>query len=317
MIIDTSNTIPTREMLFADIFSPAPGMEGYFKLFGARWSSWFGMQPGEFAEAAGKLVDDEFREMLLNKVENGPLSMDNFIKLLKEAGITWSALHNMEESNVSGTCVPNEYIADICNKYPGQFIPFTGYNPHKGTESLARAEHAFKSLGFKAAVFRPFIHGLYASDKRYYPLYSLCESLDVPIWIHTSVNWMQGKSIYFGHPSYLEPVLIDFPRLKIIAGHGGWPWIPDIVLLMWKYDNLYADTSAHRPKYIASPGSGWEMFMRFANSTIQDKILFGSDWLSMGIPIRYILKEVDEWPLKDSVKEKFLYKNSLRVFNLS
>jgi predicted TIM-barrel fold metal-dependent hydrolase len=58
------------------------------------------------------------------------------------------------------------------------------------------------------------------------------------------------------------------------------------------------------------------MFIKFANSTIQDKILFGSDWLSIGMPIKDMLKEIDEWPLKDSVKEKFFYKNALRVFNL-
>jgi len=28
------------------------------------------------------------------------------------------------------------------------------------------------------------------------------------------------------------------------------------------------------------------------------------------------LKEIDEWPLKDSVKEKFFYKNALRIFGL-
>jgi len=130
------------------------------------------------------------------------------------------------------------------------------------------------------------------------------------------VNWMANVSMYYGHPRYLEQVLIDFPKLNIIAGHGGWPWIPDVVLMAWKYDNLYIDTSAHRPKYLATPDTGWDMFMRYANSTIQDKICFGSDWLSIGMHIRDVLQEVDRWPLKDSVKEKFLYKNAARIFRL-
>ena len=316
MIIDTSNTIPTREMLFGDLFTPQPGMEGYIKLFGAKWAGWLGMTNEEFNKITDSLSGDELREELIRRGENGPIGMDNFIKILKENGITWSALHNMDESNLSGSAVPNQYVADIIKKYPNQFIAFTGYNPHKSAESLANVEDALNNLGFKAVVFRPFIHGCYANDQRYYPLYHLCEKKGVPIWIHTSVNWMNNISMYYGHPRYLEQVLIDFPRLKIIAGHGGWPWIPDIVLMLWKYDNLYTDTSAHRPKYLSTPDTGWDMFMRYANSTIQDKILFGSDWLSMGMHIKDVLKEVDQWPLKDSVKEKFFYKNSARVFNL-
>ena len=92
--------------------------------------------------------------------------------------------------------------------------------------------------------------------------------------------------------------------------------MPDTVLMLWKYDNFYADTSSHRPKYLSMPDTGWDMFMRYANSTIQDKILFGSDWLSIGMHIKDVLKEVEQWPLKDSVKEKFFYKNAARVFNL-
>ena len=316
MIIDTSNTLPTREMLFADLFNPTPGMEGYLKLFGAKWSGWLGLTPDEFSKLADGLSGDKLREELIKKAENGPIGMDNFVKSLREAGITWSAVHNMDESNMDGTALPNEYVADILKKYPRQFIAFTGYNPHRGAESLARVEHALRNLGFKAVVYRPFAHGLYANDGRYYPLYDLCEKMGVPIWIHTSVNWMNGVSMYYGHPRYLEQVMIDFPKLKVIAGHGGWPWVPDMVLMLWKYDNLYADTSAHRPKYLAMPDTGWDMFMRYANSTIQDKICFGSDWLSIGMPIKDVLKEVDQWPLKDSVKEKFLYKNAARVFGL-
>lgn len=316
MIIDTSNTIPTREMLFADLFTPVPGMEGYIKLFGAKWSNWLGMTPEEFDKITAGLSGDELREELIRKAETGPIGMDKFVKILKENGITWSALHNMDESNMSGSAVPNDYVAGILKKYPDQFIAFSGYNPHNAAESLANVERALTTLGFKAVVFRPFAHKCYANDQRYYPLYHLCEKMNTPVWIHTSVNWMTNVSIYYGHPRYLEQVLIDFPKLKIIAGHGGWPWIPDTVLMLWKYDNFYADTSAHRPKYLSTPDTGWDMFMRYANSTIQDKICFGSDWLSMGMHIKDVLKEVDQWPLKDAVKEKFFYKNAERVFNL-
>jgi predicted TIM-barrel fold metal-dependent hydrolase len=316
MIIDTSNTLPTREMLFADLFGMVPGMEGYVKLFGAKWANWLGMTPEEFDEVTDRLTGEVLKEELIRRAENGPLRLDRFVATLRENGITWSAVHNMDEASSAEGAVPNEYVADILKKYPDQFIAFAGYNPHRPAQSLAHVERAVTELGFKAVVFRPFVHRCFADDRRYYPLYHFCEKRGIPVWIHTSVNWMTNVSIYYGHPQHLEPVLIDFPRLKIIAGHGGWPWIPDMVLMLWKYENLYTDTSAHRPKYLNTPNTGWDMFMKYANSTIQDKICFGSDWLSMGMHIRDILREIDEWPLKDSVKEKFFYKNAARIFNL-
>ncbi|MBS3809942.1 MAG: amidohydrolase [Desulfobacterales bacterium] len=316
MIIDTSNTLPTREMLFDDLFSPSEENKLYFRMFATAWAKWLDMSPEEFEAAAERLSDKGVKEELIQRAESGPMSMDNFVKQLKQAGITYSAVHNMDEQNATGSALPNDYVADILNKYPDQFIGFTGFNPHKGKKSLDEAERALTRLGLRAVVFRPFMHRLFANDPKYYPLYALCEDLGAPIWIHTSVNWATNQSIYYGHPKYLEQVLIDFPKLKIIAGHGGWPWIPDIVIMLWKYENLFVDTSAHRPRYVAKPNTGWDMFLHFANSTIQDKILFGSDWVSMGMDIGDVIREVNEWPLKPHVKEKLFWKNALRVFNL-
>ena len=316
MIVDTSNTLPTREMLFEDLFSGSEDMKLYFQLFSSSWAKWLDMSPQEFEASAGKLSDQEFKEEIIRRAESGAMSMDNFIKQLKAAGINHSAIHNMDEENATGSALPNDYVAEIINKYPDQFIGFTGFNPHKGKRSLDEVERALTKLGLQAVVFRPFMHRIFADDRKYYPLYALCEGMGTPIWIHTSVNWIPNQSIYYGHPKHLEQVLIDFPDLKIIAGHGGWPWIPDIITMLWKYENLFVDTSAHRPKYIATPNTGWDMFLHFANSTIQDKILFGSDWVSMGMPISDVLSEVNAWPLKPDVKEKFFWKNAFRVFNL-
>jgi len=317
MIVDTSNTLPTREMLFEDMFSGSDDMKLYFQLFSGSWAKWLGMSPEEMEAVSGRLSDNEFKEEIIKRAESGTMSMDNFIARLKAAGITHSAIHNMDEENATGYALPNDYVADVLKKYPHQFIGFSGFNPHKGKRSLYEVERALTRLGFQAVVFRPFMHRVFADDRKYYPLYALCEGMGVPIWIHTSVNWIPNQSIYYGHPQHLEPVLIDFPDLKIIAGHGGWPWIPDIITMLWKYENLFVDTSAHRPKYVATPNTGWDMFLHFANSTIQDKILFGSDWVSMGMPIGDVLSEVEAWPLKAHVKEKLFWKNACRVFNLS
>lgn len=314
MIVDCSNTIP--KFLFDDMINPAPGFEGYFTIFGPRYARWVGWSKKEFYE---RLQRENHKQLVADLVEalEQKLSMEQFVNQLQEAGVTLHAIHNMDYGrDPLAEPFDHDYVADILKRYPGQFLGFAGYNPHKGTRSLKTVRKALQDQGYKAVVISPYNHGVYADDRKYYPLYALCEEMDIPVWIHTSVNYLSNTSIYYGHPSHLELPLIDFPGLKIIAGHGGWPWGNELVTMLIKYRNLYADISATRPRYISAPNTGWDMFFSYMHNLIQDKVLFSSDWLSIGEPIEAILKEIENWQLKDKVKEKFFWRNANRVFHL-
>ena len=57
--------------------------------------------------------------------------------------------------------------------------------------------------------------------------------------------------------------------------------------------------------------------MNLGNSILQDRILFGSTWLFMGQSIKELADGVRELPLKEEVKEKWLYRNAARLFGLT
>jgi hypothetical protein len=40
--------------------------------------------------------------------------------------------------------------------------------------------------------------------------------------------------------------------------HAGYPWVLEAVLLAWKYEHVYLELAAHRPRYLAEAGTGWE-----------------------------------------------------------
>jgi hypothetical protein len=89
-----------------------------------------------------------------------------------------------------------------------------------------------------------------------------------------------------------------------------------MVALVRRHPKLHLDTSAHRAKYLGQAGSGWEMLMQFGNTLIQDKVLVG---LSAGLVDQThetLIQECLELPLKDAVKEKWLYGNAARVFGV-
>jgi predicted TIM-barrel fold metal-dependent hydrolase len=113
---------------------------------------------------------------------------------------------------------------------------------------------------------------------------------------------------------HLDQVAMDFPQMKIVASCGGWPWVPELIGVARRHRNVFIDTSSHRPKHLATPGSGFEMLMQFGNTLLQDRIVFASGAGDLGMPIREIIEEVRALPLKEHVKEKWLYKNALTLF---
>jgi predicted TIM-barrel fold metal-dependent hydrolase len=100
----------------------------------------------------------------------------------------------------------------------------------------------------------------------------------------------------------------------VVAGLAGWPWVNEMVGLLRRHPNLYADTAAHRPRHFGTPGSGWDMFLQFGNTLLQDKIMVGLSRGIFGVPFEELIGEYQQLPLKDSVKEKWLYKNALNFF---
>lgn len=315
MIIDVSNTLPIFQFEQAEQIDEKN--EEYIMLFAPRWANLVGWSKEDLYEKMQKYSIVEVVNELFGILEK-EYSMDKFSQLLKESNVVKHAIHNLDYGR-SKYELPEDHdrTAKILKEYPGQYIGFAGYNPHKGTKSLRVVKKAILEQGFEAVVIAPYDHGLHANDKRYYPLYSFCDEHGIPVWIHASINYFQETSAFIDHPKYLEEPLLHFDNLKLIAGHGGWPWIPDMIALLLKYDRLYVDTSAFRPKYIGMPNTGWEMFLQYANTLIQDQILFGSDWLTLGLPIKDFVAEVESWNLKDEVLEKFLWKNANQLFGFN
>src|SRR5438876_220596 len=110
-----------------------------------------------------------------------------------------------------------------------------------------------------------------------------------------------------------DVVARDFPELKIVMSHAGYPWVLEAVLLAWKYPNVYLELAAHRPKYLAEPGTGWEPLLRFGQNTIADKVLFGTGWFLLGRPPVDIVAEFRALPVKPAVMDRWLGGNAARL----
>ena len=87
--------------------------------------------------------------------------------------------------------------------------------------------------------------------------------------------------------------------------HPAWPWIDEQIAVALHKSNVYIDLSGWSPKYIPS------QLIREANSRLQDKVMFGSDFPYLK-PDRW-LAEFNKLELKSEVYQKIIYANARKV----
>jgi predicted TIM-barrel fold metal-dependent hydrolase len=240
------------------------------------------------------------------------LPFGDLLTEMKQSGVSQAVLH--AEYSFGDAEVLNKIVAEKVKAHPDMLIGFAGIDPPSSRSPVSDLDRYVKDWNMKGLNLQPWVQGWYANDKRLYPLYSYCQQAAIPVAIHASLNFALHRRIDYSHPLYLDQVACDFPNLTMVANHGGWPWVNDMIAVAWKRPNIYLEIGGVAPKYIAKPGTGWELFLTYGNSVLQDQILFATDSL---IPHERAVKEVDGLPLKDEVKEKFLYTNAARLLGLA
>ncbi|MBW2154982.1 MAG: amidohydrolase [Deltaproteobacteria bacterium] len=314
MIIDIECDIPTREVYQAELESleksDDKGMANYINIFGPKWAADIGMSPAEFEKAKKAIGPVELRKMITERAMDNAMSEEEFIKALDDAGITYACIG-------TGRFASIEHTAALAAKYKHKLIPWCRISPHLGMAGVRELERCVKELGIRGLEVSTFRERLYANDKKYYPLYAKCVELGIPARIYTTMNYATDRAMDLGRPIYLDEVARDFPEMTVIAGLGGWPWVPELVGLARRHQNIYIDLAAHRPKNIAKPGSGFEMLLQFGNTLLQDKILFASSWMTLGMPLKQIVEEMEKLPLRDAVRPKWMYENAARILKIT
>lgn len=227
------------------------------------------------------------------------------VTALREAGIDRAVLQ--AEFEHGDARAMNQAVRYMVDRYPGQFIGYGTVDP-AGSENMARdVEELVKEMGLMGVNLQPWVYKVHANDKIFYPVYQKCLELGIPVTIHTGINYSVDRSIKYGHPLVIDEIACDFPDLIIVANHAGWPWVAEMVAVARKHKNVYLETGGVAPKYLARPGSGWEVFFQFANTVLQDQVLFATDSV---IPYDRGVSEFKELPFKPQVKEKILGGNA-------
>jgi predicted TIM-barrel fold metal-dependent hydrolase len=199
-----------------------------------------------------------------------------------------------------------EDVLQYTEKYPDRFAGLAGYNPFRIKDSLAEIETAVVKHGFKGVYVHIYGFDIPLDDRKMYPLYAQCEGLGVPVSLQVG-HVLEAMPSEHGRPMQLDRVACDFPQLKLIGAHTGWPWVDELLSVCYKWENVWLGIDAWMPKYL-SP-----QIIQFLNSRLgRDRCLWGTN----GLPWRESLEQIDTLGLKEEVKRKLVRENAMQLFGL-
>jgi len=183
-----------------------------------------------------------------------------------------------------------------------------GFNLLRPMKALRTLESFVRDNPVAYAVVGPSFwgDGMYPpSDAVYYPLYTKCCELDLPLCVNTGIP---GPPIpaEAQNPIHLDRVCIRFPELRLCMIHGADPWWDVAIRLMLKYRNLRLMTSAWSPKYLP------ESLLHYMRTRGSDRILFASDFPVLSM--QRCIGEAEALDLSDDVRDAWLHRNADAFF---
>jgi predicted TIM-barrel fold metal-dependent hydrolase len=209
----------------------------------------------------------------------------------------------------------NEDVARICAENDDILIPFASIDPHKGKLGAREARRLVRDFGVRGFKFHPTMQGFYPNDRMAYDLYEAIADEGAIALFHTGQTGVgsgmrggMGMRLKYSNPMYLDDVAVDFPDMPIILAHPSFPWQEEALAVCQHKPNVYIDLSGWSPKYFP------EILVRYANTMLRKKMLFGSDWPAI-TPDRW-LADFATSDFRDEVRPLILKQNAQRLLNL-
>jgi predicted TIM-barrel fold metal-dependent hydrolase len=219
------------------------------------------------------------------------------------------------EAGLGAKRIRNEEIAEFANENADVVIPFASIDPHKGKLGAREARDLIENWGVKGFKFHPPLQDYNPSDRIAYPIYEVIAEYNLPAIFHTGHSGIGtgmkgggGVKLKYGQPMLVDEIAADFPEINFILAHPSWPWTDESLSMALHKANVYIDLSGWSPKYFP------EQIIRYANTQLKEKMLFGSDfplirpeaWLSTAAKVGF----------KEDVLEAITKDNAVRLLKL-
>lgn len=201
---------------------------------------------------------------------------------------------------------------------PNRFIPSPGFDGKSGSPSIdfLRSEYTagrIKAIGEIASQYA----GISPDDPILDPYFTLAEELDIPVIIHTlgiGAHVPTFRSA-LGHPLLLEDVMVKHPDLRLWVENAGYPFLDEIIALMYMYPQVYADLST--VTWIIPRESFHDYLEGLIRAGLGKRLMFGSDQMIWHETIGMAIDAIESADfLTEEQKRDIFYNNAARFLRL-
>lgn len=200
-----------------------------------------------------------------------PQPLPEVVEAVKRRGVELAVITGRDCEVTYNSPANNDSVLEFVRAYPDLFVGFWGIDPHKGMKAVREIVRAVEELGMRGIATDPYLAHIPPHDARYYPLYSKCCELEVPVFITTAPPPQVPRAVMdYIDPRHVDIVARDFPELTIIMSHGGYPFVNEAIFTCMRNANVYMDLS----EYELAPMA--DVYVQALNTTIGDKVVFAS-----------------------------------------
>jgi hypothetical protein len=203
--------------------------------------------------------------------------------------------------------ISNDEVAGFVAEARSRFIGVGSVDISKPMAAVREVRRCVRELGFKAIRVLPWLWEAPPTDRRFYPVYAACVDEGVPFCTQIGHTGPLMPS-EVGRPIYLDQVALDFPELRIVGGHIGYPWTDEAIAVATKHEHVYIDTSAYTAKRYPP------VLVEYMRTHGASKVMFGTNYPMFGHD--KALEGIDSLGLGASVRTQFLSGNARRVFKI-
>lgn len=222
--------------------------------------------------------------------------------------------HNVVKAVLSGEL---ENVRAWTAAAPGRFLPspFILEPGHPSADALRPEYEAGRlaALGEIAAQ----LTGHAPDDPALEPYFALAESRDIPVLIHVEGIGPQvpGFRSAAGSPLRLEPVLVKHPKLRIYVENTGYPYLDQMIAMMYQYPQLHGDLSTIT--WIIPRAEFHRYLHGLVTAGLGKRIMFGSDQMRWPESIGKAIEGIESADfLTAEQKRDILHDNAARFLRL-
>jgi len=168
--------------------------------------------------------------------------------------------------------IPNSQVAAYVRQHPDRLIGFAGVDPSSPREAIEAMRHARSELGMQGVAVAPAAQDFHPTASQALKVYQVAAELKLPVLFHSGPHFDPRCKLEYANPLPLDEVAREFPSLKIIIAHLGYPWVDETLVLLAKHPGVFSDISW----LLHQPWRAYQALLSAHQYGVMDKLLFGS-----------------------------------------